>query len=110
MTKKKVALITWVTYQEGSIFAKSLFEKGFERHCLKKYSIHCETSSIDLRNFRLAEYDRLSDHKYKARIKLKSCTKLPLKALIFKKIEEVFKISKKESLLKVKDFLYSSKE
>jgi len=47
MTKKKVALITGVTGQDGSYLAEFLIEKGYEVHGIKRRSSSFNTSRID---------------------------------------------------------------
>ena len=47
MIKKKVALITGVTGQDGSYLAEFLIEKGYEVHGLKRRSSSFNTSRID---------------------------------------------------------------
>jgi len=47
MTKKKVALITGITGQDGSYLAELLLEKGYEVHGLKRRASSFNTSRID---------------------------------------------------------------
>jgi len=47
MTKKKVALITGVTGQDGSYLAEFLIEKGYEVHGIRRRSSSFNTSRID---------------------------------------------------------------
>lgn len=45
--KKKVALITGITGQDGSYLAELLLEKGYEVHGIKRRASHFNTSRID---------------------------------------------------------------
>ena len=47
MNKKKVALITGITGQDGSYLAELLLEKGYEVHGIKRRSSSFNTSRID---------------------------------------------------------------
>ncbi|WP_188151614.1 GDP-mannose 4,6-dehydratase [Teredinibacter waterburyi] len=47
MTKKKVALITGITGQDGSYLAELLLEKGYEVHGIKRRSSSLNTERVD---------------------------------------------------------------
>ena len=47
MKKKKVALITGITGQEGSYLAEFSLKKGYLVHCIKRRSSSLNTQKID---------------------------------------------------------------